>query len=256
VAAGSQPGRRDVQGFTVELPPQDDPEVGHELILVRHADGRTEELRLHDYERLYELPGVYEQIVQERLGCRSPDEIASMLGETIDALGWDPAQTRVLDVAAGNGVSGQALVAQGLRPVIGTDIVPSARDGALRDRPGVYDAYLTLDLLALTADQEDAIRAKHPNVLACVAPVGEHTQQLPPLALAAAAGLLGPDALVAYMHDPTFGTPDRITQAFWADRLGPGTRSEVLERRRYLHRYTVNGVPFEMDGIVWRLRRG
>jgi hypothetical protein len=254
VAAPSQPGR-DARGITAELAVQDDPEVGHELILVRHADGRTEELRLHDYERIYELPGVYEQIVQERLGCRSPDEIASMLGDTVDALGWDRAQTRVLDVAAGNGVSGQALAAQGLRPVIGTDIVPSARDGALRDRPGVYDTYLTLDLLALTADQEEAIRSRHPNVLACVAPVGEHTQQLPPAALAAAAGLLAPDALVAYMHDPTFGTPDQVTPAFWVDRLGPGTRAEVLERRRYLHRYTVNGAPFEMDGVVWRLRR-
>jgi predicted TPR repeat methyltransferase len=255
VAAGSQPGRRDAQGVTAELAAQDDPEVGHELILVRHADGRTEELRLHDYERLYELPGVYEQIVQERLGCRSPDEIASMLGAAVDALGWDRAQTRVLDVAAGNGVSGQALVAQGLRPVIGTDIVPSAREGALRDRPGVYDTYLTLDLLALTPDHEGAIRVRHPDVLACVAPVGEHSQQLPPVALAAAAGLLAPDALVAFMHDPTFGTPDQITPAFWVDRLGPGTRAEVLERRRYLHRYTVNGAPFEMDGVVWRLRR-
>jgi hypothetical protein len=255
VAAGSQPGRRDAPGFTAELARQDDPEVGNELILVRHADGRTEELRLHDYERIYELPGVYEQIVQERLGCRSPDEIASMLGDVVDALGWDRPQIRVLDVAAGNGVSGQALVAHGLTPVIGTDIVPAARDAALRDRPGVYDTYLTLDLLALTPDQEAAIRAKRPNVLACVAPVGEHTQQLPPPALAAAAGLLAPDALVAYMHDPSFGTPDQITPAFWSDRLGPGARSEVLERRRYLHRYTVNGVPFEMDGVVWRLRR-
>jgi hypothetical protein len=254
VAAGSEPGR-DTQGVTAELAAQDDPEVGRELILVHHADGRTEELRLHDYERIYELPGVYEQIVQERLGCRSPDEIASMVGGSLDALGWDRAEARVLDVAAGNGVSGQALAAHGLRPVIGTDIVPAARDAALRDRPGVYDTYLTLDLLALTPDQEDAIRAMDLNVLACVAPVGEHSQQLPPLALAAAVGLLAPDALVAYMHDPTFGTPDQITPAFWVDRLGPGTRAEVLERRRYLHRYTVNGVPFEMNGIVWRLRR-
>ncbi len=252
----SEPPRRDAHAFTAELAAQDDPEVGHELIIVRHADGRTEELRLHDYERLYELPGVYEQIVQERLGCRSPDEIASMLGGAVDDLGWDRARTRVLDVAAGNGVSGQALLAHGLRPVIGTDIVPSARDGALRDRPGMYDAYLTLDLLALTPDQEDTVRAQHAEVLACVAPVGEHSQQLPPLALAAAARLLAPDALVAYMHDPTFGTPDPITPAFWVDQLGSGTEAEVLERRRYLHRYTVNGVPFEMDGIVWRLRRG
>ncbi len=75
--------------FTAELAEQADPEIGHEVIRVRHDDGRTEELRLHDYERLYALPGVYEQIVQERLGCRSPVELAGMLAHAAGALGWD-----------------------------------------------------------------------------------------------------------------------------------------------------------------------
>jgi hypothetical protein len=37
--------------------------------------------------------------------------------------------------------------------------------------------------------------------------------------------------------------------------MGTGIQAEQLERRRYVHRYTVNGAPFEMDGVVWRLRR-
>ena len=82
---------------------------------MRHDDGRVEELRLHDYERLYSLPGVYEQIVQERLGCRSPQEIAVDAGarRSIGSAGIAP-RSRVIDLAAGNGVSGEALAAEGL----------------------------------------------------------------------------------------------------------------------------------------------
>ena len=241
--------------FIAELAEQADPEVGHEVIHVRHPDGRVEEVRLHDYERLYALPGVYEQIVQGRLGCRSPAELAGMLGHAVDALGWARADMRVLDIAAGNGVSGEALAAAGLHPVLGTDIVPAARAAALRDRPGLYDQYLTLDLLALSDARRVAVTALHANALSCVAPVGEHGSELPPTALVAAAGLLAPDALVVYMHDPGRGVPDAVTAEVWTAGLGAGTDAQELERRRYVHRHTVNGAPFEMDGVVWRLRR-
>jgi hypothetical protein len=240
-----------VPSFTTELADQADPEIGSEVIRVRHDDGRVEELRLHDYERLYALPGVYEQIVHDRLGCRSPAELAGMLAHAAAALGWERDAMRVLDIAAGNGVSGEALAQAGLRPVLGTDIVPSAREAALRDRPGLYDHYLTLDLLALTDGERTAVTALEANALSCVAPVGTHRSELPVEALMAAAGLLAPDALVVYMHDPHRGVRDAMTAEVW----GAGTEAEEVERRRYVHRHTVNGAPFEMDGVVWRLRR-
>jgi hypothetical protein len=246
-------------GFTAELAEQVDPEIGQELIRVRFEDGAVEELRLHDYDRLYALPGVYEQIVQERLGCRSPARLAAMLGDAVDRLGWERGSMRVLDVAAGNGVSGEALAAAGLHPALGTDIVPAARAAVLRDRPGLYDRYLTLDLLALSDDERAQLTAVRANALSCVAPVGEHSSELPPSVLVAAARLLTPDAVVVYMHDPNRSppafAPDAVTPELWAARLGPGTHAEELVRERYVHRYTVNGAPFEMDGVVWRLRR-
>jgi predicted TPR repeat methyltransferase len=240
------------QGFAAELPDQADPEIGRELIRVRHDDGRIEELRLGDYERLYLLPGLYEEIVQERLGCRSPQMIAAVLAAAVDAVGSDRADTKVIDLAAGNGVSGEALAAEGLHAVLGTDVVASAREAALRDRPGVYDQYLTLDLLATAPSQRRAIAALGANALSCVAPVGPHAGQVPAPVLIGAAELLVPDALVAYMHDPGFGDPDAITTVLWDDN---GFSAHELERRRYVHRRTVNGAPYDMDGVVWRLRR-
>ena len=147
------------RGFTAELPEQGEPEIGQELIRIRYDDGRQEELRLHDYARLYSVPGLYEQIVHDRLQCRSPEQLAGMLARAVDELGWERDRVRVIDLAAGNGMSGEALANAGLRPVLGTDIVAAAREAALRDRPRVYDAYETLDLLALTPEQRRALAA-------------------------------------------------------------------------------------------------
>ena len=240
--------------FTAELADQSDPRIGDEQIRVTFTDGETRSFRLHDYDALYALPGVYEQIVSERLGCTSPQQLARVLGEACDALRWARPGMRVLDLAAGNGVSGEALAAEGMRPVLGTDIVPAARAAALRDRPGLYRDYLTLDLLALSARERTALIAAHANALSCVAPVGEDPSQLPPAVLTTAAQMLSADALVVYMHDPALGVPDPVDDALWA---GCGVdRAQELSRTRYVHRRTVSGEPYEMDAVVWRLRRG
>ena len=243
------------QRFTVSLPAQTDPLIGNELIEVRHDDGTVEQLRLHDYERLYALPGAYEEIVSERLRCVSPAVIASLLGAAIDRLGRPRASVRAIDIAAGNGISGEALLAEGIRPVLGTDIVDVARDAALRDRPDVYGEYLTLDLLALDAQQERHLRSLRADVLQCVAPVGDSGGQLPEAALAAAVRLMEPDSLVAYMHDPGPNPEDAVTYGFWRRELGSDVVATELTRHRYVHRQTVNGRPFEMNGVVWHIVR-
>jgi hypothetical protein len=235
---------------------QGDPEVGAERIAVYHEDGRTEELALHDYARLYSLPGVYEQIVQEDLGCRSPAVVAEMLAAGLDDLGRDRASARVIDIAAGNGVSGEALRAQGITPVLGTDIVAEARTAALRDRPAVYGEYLTLDLTALTDAQTAHVRGLRADALTCVSPVGEGGGRVPPAALAATAALLTDDALVVHLHDPRDGRPDIVDEPFWRAALGPATRTTRLAHRHYLHRFLVDGNPYELDAAVWRIRRG
>lgn len=240
-------------GLRARLIDQEDPAIGDELIHVTHEGGATEELRLHDYERLYALPGVYEQIVQEQLGCASPARIATMLAAAVDRAGWERSTVRVIDLAAGNGVSGEGLAAEGLAPVLGSDIVPEARDAALRDRPQIYDEYLTLDLLALTGEQREHLRSLEANALNCVAPVGPRSSQVPPDVLLNATELLADDALVAYMHDPNHGIEDVVTVELWRERLG--AQATELARERYLHRRTVNGAAFDMVGVVWRVQR-
>jgi hypothetical protein len=232
------------------------PEIGAERIAVYHEDGHTEEVSLHDYARVYALPGVYEQIVQEDLGCRSPAVVAEMLAAALDDLGRARASARVIDIAAGNGVSGEALAAAGIMPVLGTDIVPEARAAALRDRPDIYGEYLTLDLAALTDAQTAQVRELRADALTCVSPVGKGGGQVPPAAFTAAAALLTDDALVIHLHDPGAGIPDVVDEPFWRAWLGPATRATRLAHRHYLHRFLVDGTPYELDASVWRVRRG
>ena len=197
---------------------------------MRHAGGRVERMRIHEYERVFAIPGLYEEIVQRRLGCRTPGRMARMLAEGAVEAGLAPGDVRVLDAGAGNGVSGEALAARGLRPVAGLDLLPAARDAALRDRPGLYGTYLVADLTALPEAAADAIRATRPNALACIGSVGRG--HLPPAAVAAALSLLEPPRLLAYAFDVALGE----------DPLAPllaGARE--LRRERALHRRTVTG---------------
>jgi predicted TPR repeat methyltransferase len=241
-------------GYTALLPPQADADVGRERILVRFDDGRAEELALHDYERLYAIAGLYEEIVQVQLGCRSPQVIASMIAAAAERLGWAPSDVRALDVGAGNGISGEALVAEGIQPVLATDVLAPARDAALRDRPGLYETYLVTDLIELGAEEARAIRALQCNALVCVAPVGQGPQHVPAEAIASAAGLLAPEALLAYMRDAD-EQPDALGTAAMGARIAGFTALEELERRRYVHRHTVNGEPILMDAVVSRVLR-
>jgi hypothetical protein len=89
-----------------------------------------------------------------------------------------------------------------------------------------------------------------------VSPVGEGGGRIPPAALAAAAALLTDDALVVHLHDPAAGVPDVVDEAFWAARLGSASRATRLAHGRYLHRFRVDGNPYELDAVVWRVRRG
>lgn len=247
---------RTLDGAEVRFPPQPSGGAGDEFVEVRvtsprasgeeraGSPGRPQQIRLHDYERIFAVPGLYEEIVQRRLGCRTPARMAELLARTAARLGWAPGDVRILDAGAGNGVSGEAFAQQGMRPVVGLDILPAARDAALRDRPGVYGAYLAADLGALGPGEERLIRDAAPNALACVGSVGGG--HLPVAAVAAALELLAPDALVTYAYHPELG-PDPL--------LGLLRDAEQLARERALHRRTVTGGVRHCEAVVVRLAR-
>lgn len=105
-----------------------------------------EKIKLTEYDRLFNVPGLFEYIYTDKLRCRSPQIVSDMLFNAVIKQEQDPAQLRVLDLGAGNGIIGEKLRKQGCSLIVGLDLLTEAKSAALRDRPGVYDDYLVANM--------------------------------------------------------------------------------------------------------------
>jgi SAM-dependent methyltransferase len=222
-----------VAAFSVRFPPQHTAGPDEEAFDVTFDDGRAERLTMHDYARVYAVPGLYEEVVQRQLQCATPARVAALMAGAARRLGWALPSVRVLDLGAGNGVSGSELAAAGVTPVVAIDVEPAARAATLRDRPGLYELVLTGDVTGLPAADMQAIRALRPNGLTLVGALGN--DHVSAAGVAAAARLLEPDALVAYAY-PDYEDDEGLRAALAA--VGGVTE---LGRERYRHRRTAAG---------------
>ena len=95
-------------------------------------DGKRLRIRFHDYHLIYELPGLYEQLFYDTLQCTSPKVVCALLARALQEQGTDPAELRVLDVGAGNGMVGAEIRALGAGTVHAVDIIEEAARAAAR----------------------------------------------------------------------------------------------------------------------------
>jgi predicted TPR repeat methyltransferase len=161
-----------------------------------------EKILLHDYARIYQNPGLYEQVVYDRLRCQSPAAVAEALQTSVSQADQRLSELRVLDVGAGNGMVGEELKNHGVSRLVGVDIIPEAREATLRDRPGVYDAYYVMDLLELGDDERDELVSWAPDCLISVAALG--FGDIPPRAFVEALNVIAKDGWVAFNIKESF----------------------------------------------------
>ncbi len=76
--------------------------------------GRKRKIRFHDYNEIYQVPGLYEQVFYERLKCISPSKVASILESAVKQFQDNFTELRVLDLGAGNGMMGEELKKRGV----------------------------------------------------------------------------------------------------------------------------------------------
>lgn len=231
--------------WSVELETDAGRTQGQEALTVTFADGASETMRLHEYDRVYPVPGLYEEVVQSRLECASPVVIA----DAVVAAAQDPSALRVFDLGAGNGVVAETLAARGVSTFVGIDSVVEAREAAERDRPSLYAEYLVGDL------------ADHPRVATAIA---EHE-----LNCLVAVGALGIGHITAVSFDAAWrafpagallgvSVPEQLVDPGTSDfgdyleaETGAG-RLEVLSRERYRHRLLMDGSAVFYVAIVGR----
>lgn len=238
--------------YEVELQPGRD--QTQESLLVRHVDGSEERFRLHEYERVYAIPGLYEEVVQRRLLSASATVLAERLIACAAAAGVEPSELAVFDLGAGNGVSGAELRARGVGTIVASDGIEEAREAALRDRPGLYAEYLV-------GDTDDL-----PQIPALIR---EH--RLNALVAAGALGLGHISAASFHRLWRAFPPGAWFSVSLHEDLAEPGgsdfgdylagfeTREdggEILVRERFRHRLTMAGEPITYVAIVARKAPG
>ncbi|PRX45083.1 methyltransferase family protein [Prauserella shujinwangii] len=212
-------------------------------------DGTWQTIRFHDYDRIFAVPGLYEQLFHDILDCRSPDVIGKLLKEETQRAGVATSALRVLDLGAGNGLVGEQLRAVGVGHLVGADILPRAREAALRDRPEVYDAYHVLDLTGLTPEQERTLTASSFNALACVAALGYG--DIPPAAFRAAFNVVADGGWIAFtIKDRFLSAEDTSGFAELVRRCRETGVLEVRASERYRHRLAVTGDPLHYVALV------
>ena len=212
-------------------------------------DGDRQRIRLHDYAAIYSVPGLYEHLFADHLDCRSPRVVGDLLGEQLDAAGVDAATLTALDFGAGNGMVGEVLDELGIGTIVGVDLLEQARAAAMRDRPGLYEDYLALDLTDMSRGERDELGDHGFDALSCVAALG--FGDVPPVAFAEALNLVSDGGWIAFnVRDRFFEETDPTGFGGFLRRL---LRDGVLEERarvRYRHRVSVDGEPLHYLAVI------
>ena len=225
------------------------PQLDGEYLALRDPGSDEEIVHLHDYERLYRVPGLYEQVVQELLACRSPEVAADALADALKALGRPPSEVVLLDLGAGTGLVGELARRIGISRIVGIDALAAARAACLRDRPGVYCDYVIGDLAAPPPELLTTLERHGPNALISAGALGgTHASSA---ALVNALGLLpagGPVVLTIDERWMQNGAPGGF-RTLLASLLDSG-QLRLMRRSRFRHRLSTSGTPIQYELIV------
>lgn len=227
----------------IQFPPDDVNELGQdEVYFYLLQEGEKRKIRLHDYDTMYAIPGLYEQVVYDRLKCQSPSKVREVLVSAIAQSDERFTERRVLDFGAGNGMAGEVLEEHGVARLVGVDIIPEAREATERDRPGIYDGYYVADFTDLTAEQRADLESWSLDCLVSVAALG--FGDIPPLAFMEAFNLIESTGWVAFNIKESF--LDRTDTTGFSELIRELMFSPYLELHhleRYRHRLSVDGKP-------------
>lgn len=242
------PSRRSRHSVRFPVPPGS---LADDEYFLLDEDGAVRQIRLFDYQALFRRPGLYEQVVHERLHCRSPKLMAAWLAESVAAAGGEVEALRILDVGAGNGCVGEELARLGVARLVGVDVLAEAKLAAYRDRPGVYDAYHLVDPEGSVAALTQTLSCLSTNCLVAIAALGP--EHLPADAFITYFDLLDDGGWLCFNIRADFvETGDaRGFAALARDLISDGCL-EVHLMRRYTHRRSIHGDALDYLAVIGR----
>ncbi len=223
----------------------------NEAYFYLQSSGKKRKMRFHDYGEIYQIQGLYEQIFYDRLKCTSPSKVTSILQSAINQSEENFTELRVLDLGAGNGMMGEELKKYGVSRLIGVDIIPEAYDAAVRDRPGLYDAYYVEDFTKLDDDKKKEIVSWQCDCMVTVAALG--FGDIPPKAFIEAFNIINSEGWIGFNIKESFF--DNSDESGFSKMIREMIFSEYLDVyyiERYRHRLSLEGKPLYYFAIAGR----
>lgn len=221
---------------------------------VVRVDDEWRQIRFHDYDELYSIPGLYEKVIYDILRCDSPHVVRRLLEGELSDTRTHADELRVLDLGAGNGIVGEELADLGAEFIVGVDIIEEAAEATERDRPGLYDNYHILDMTTLNKGQRRELADYRFNMLACVAALG--FGDIPTGAFVAAYNLIQAGGWIVFnIKEDFLANGDRSGfSGLIRAMLDDGTL-ELRQRQRYQHRLATDRHPLHYVAIIGIKRR-
>lgn len=219
-----------------------------EFILLDQGEKR-QKIRLHDYQTIFSIPGLYEKIVYEILECNSPKVVTKLLREELSKEFENTSELTVLDMGAGNGIVAEELVNIGIDDVIGVDIINEAKSAAFRDRPELYCEYIIDDLSMPDETTHEILEGKNIDCVTCVAAIGYG--DIPPRTLANAINYSHEKGWVALSvkedflkEDDSYGVCELYEELIQQEVV------DVKKKKNYIHRKSITGDKLMYDAVI------
>lgn len=209
---------------------------------------KDEKIKFHDYERIYQTPGLYEEVFHQQLKCQSPQVIKEILYKNIRLSDTSPQALRVLDFGAGNGLVAEALSAEGPELIVGVDVIDEARQAALRDRPEVYESYFVIDLATAEERIMKKLKAYDFNAMVSVAALG--FGHIPPQSFINAFNLVKSGGWIAFNLRDKFLTESDESGFRQTMNWLTNDYIKFIDEKTYIHRLSVSGDPIHYTALV------
>ncbi|MEM9922999.1 MAG: methyltransferase domain-containing protein [Cyanobacteria bacterium P01_D01_bin.50] len=227
-----------------ELPHQE------EYFYLLTESGQELRLRIHDYPEVYQIPGLYEYLVCEKLQYQAPQVISKLLIEQTTRDGININDLSILDVGAGNGISGKALTNLGVTSIFGLDIIPESTQATQRDYPGVYQQYYVEDLACLSEQTYQELKNKKLNVLL----FSGSLYHLPFKALCSALSLLeGGGWLAITLRTSEMKQIKSENARYLFETLVNRKALKIIAEKEYQQRLTISGKPMMGVAIIAKI---
>jgi hypothetical protein len=243
-------------GYTIKIPHNHEGEFpqNEEYVVIENTNTHdVDKVKLHDYGKIYAIPGLYEYLYYNQLKCRSPEKICELLKQVIENESLDMSQLQVLDIGAGNGLVGEQLHLLGIRNIYGIDIESEAKKAVERDRPNIYKNYYLADLTKISVSVLSKLKEKSLNCMTVVAALGFN--DIPPKAFAIGFNLLSTEALVAFNIKEEFLSIDKSMNkstdfSVFINRMIQDNVIENYSKILYQHRLSIQNKPIYYYAIV------